>query len=163
MDTLITALGIVVGAAVATFGYSYTQRGARRAALALSFAEAIASVNRYRTLPYAIRRRVASDEQALVSLAQRATTVHEALDYHLALIKLEAPAVATAFTNLVATVRQEIAAYAKTAWEHPPVSLATDMNMGLGIVYATPLTDAAAAATCHEAMAAALRSWRLGK
>lgn len=162
MDTLITGLGIVVGAAVATFGYVYSQRGARRAALALSFAEAIASVNRYRTLPYAIRRRVASDEQALVSLAHRSTTVHEALDYHLALMMLEAPAVGTEFANLVATARQEIAAYAKAAWEHPPVAVATDMNMGLGAAYSTPRTDAAAA-KCHEAMVAALRSWRLGQ
>ena len=159
MTLVLTAIGILVAATVPTFGYMYVQRHRHRERLAHSFANAVLAISQYKSLPFRVRRRAGADAETRTVLANLATTTHEALDFHLALITLEVPSVAPSYTNLVSVARREIGDHVKRAWDAEPVSTDKGMNLGLGEQYPMPETERATE-VCLEAMRRELsRSW----
>lgn len=156
---LLTFVGILVAAIVATFGYLYTQASNDRERLARSFAEALADVNTFRFVPFQVRRRDATPDSRR-ELTKLVTKAQDRLDYHSVLLRLESPDVADAYIELVAVARREIDPKTKSAWESPPVSADRGLNMNLGVEYASPSTESAME-TCIAIMRERVgrRSW----
>lgn len=153
MAELVSAVGIAVSAITATVAYLVNQRQSRRARQAQLFAEALLAVSNFRNYPFLVARRSIGDSRE--KLVNIASSVHASLDYHADLLRLEAPALAAPFDDVLRAARKEYNDHGKRAWEMAPVAVDADMNRGLGSVFLSPETDKAIS-RCLSAMASEL-------
>ncbi|GIJ47943.1 hypothetical protein Val02_48290 [Virgisporangium aliadipatigenens] len=122
---LIAIFGAIVSAALT---YAFNQRAARRERLAQVFAEALQAVEDYAELPYRIRRRRGTPE-ARYELTEEVSRIQSRLAYHQALLRIEAPTAANAYTRLVRVVRRRAGSQMRDAWGKPVLLADTEMNL----------------------------------
>jgi hypothetical protein len=138
---------------IAPFGafvtYALNQRAVRKERRAKTFAEALTAVEEYLEMPYRIRRRPESSSAVRQQLTDEVSGLLARMAFHHAWLQIEASAVAGPYALLVATARAEAGAQMSLAWEQPP--LTTDSGMNLGDAYPRDRSNAARA-TCIEVM-----------
>ncbi|GHC91780.1 hypothetical protein RFN57_06440 [Streptomyces violaceochromogenes] len=100
-------------------------------------------------MPYRIRRRSESSSAVRQQLTDEVSSLLARMAFHQAWLQIEAPTVAGPYATLVATARAEAGAQMSLAWQHPPIT--TDSGMNLGIPYPRDRSNAARA-TCIEVM-----------
>jgi hypothetical protein len=143
MSDLIALAGVLATAAVAIYGYLYTNRASRRERMSQTFAEALNAVGDYQDLPFRVRRRPSAAPDVRASLADRISDIHSRLDFHLAWLRITAPEVAIAYDHLVSVLREEVGVHIKSAWLDPVIKTDAEMNLGLGRQYQCPRTEVA--------------------
>lgn len=138
---------------IALFGafltYALNQRAVRRERRAKTFAEALTAVEEYLEMPYRIRRRPESSSAIRQQLTDEVSSLLARMAFHQAWLQIEATTVAAPYATLVATARAEAGAQMSLAWQQPPIT--TDSGMNLGIPYPRDRSNAARA-TCIEVM-----------
>lgn len=128
--------------------YSLNQRAVRRERRSKTFAEAVTAVEEYLEMPYRIRRRMSSAE-ARQELTDEVSSILARMAFHQAWLQIEASSVAGPYATLVATARAEAGAQMSEAWQQPPIT--ADSGMNLGAAYPRVRSDAARA-LCIDAM-----------
>lgn len=127
--TWMTVLVGIAGAAgailVALMGGIASGRARRREVHAAAMQTVIAWVE----LPYRIRRRTSNDAGDLAELRELMHDLQERLSYYQALLAAESPRLGKAFAATVDEVKREYGAWIREAWESPPVSDPSDMNL----------------------------------
>ena len=140
-EALTSALvsGAVLAAAIAATINLWLARSRsreeERGRLRTAFAEAFVAYTTYKEMPYAIRRRHAdqsADER--VRLSEILREAQAQLAYHLAWTTLESPAVGDAYKNLVQHLRRTAGAAMHEAWEAPPITSDTQMNIPPAVI-----------------------------
>jgi hypothetical protein len=138
---------------IALFGayltYTFNQRAVRRERRAKTFAEALTTVEEYLEMPYRIRRRPESSSVVRQQLTDEVSGLLARMAFHQAWLQIEASAVAGPYSTLVATARAEAGAQMSLAWQQPPIT--TDSGMNLRASYPRD-RSIAARATCIEVM-----------
>ncbi|MEU2542350.1 MULTISPECIES: hypothetical protein [Streptomyces] len=129
--------------------YALNQRAVRRERRAKTFAEALTAVEEYLEMPYRIRRRSESSSAVRQQLTDEVSSLLARMAFHQAWLQIEATTVAGPYATLVATARAEAGAQMSLAWQQPPIT--TDSGMNLGIPYPRDRSNAARAA-CIEVM-----------
>lgn len=150
---VIAILGGIIAASVT---YWFNQRAARRERRALVFAEALNAVEDYAEMPYRVRRRRDTPE-ARYTLTDEVSKIQSRLAFHQALLQIECPDVAAAYSALVRAAKIQAGGQMQDAWRQPV--LRTDAEMNLGVRYPRDEIDAARA-TCITAMRRSLPSGR---
>ncbi|KND26587.1 hypothetical protein [Streptomyces stelliscabiei] len=140
---------------IALFGafltYALNQRAVRKERRAKTFAEALTAVEEYLEMPYRIRRRPKSSSTVRQQLTDEVSGLLARMAFHQAWLQIEASAVAGPYATLVATAtaRAEAGAQMRLAWDQPPIT--TDSGMNLGVPYPRDRSNAARA-ECIEVM-----------
>ncbi|MDH6432004.1 hypothetical protein M2158_000481 [Streptomyces sp. SAI-144] len=138
---------------IALFGafltYALNQRAVHREHRAETFAEALTAVEEYLEMPYRVRRRPKSASAVRQQLTDEVSGLLARMAFHQAWLQIEASAVAGPYATLVATARAEAGAQMSLAWQQPPIS--TDSGLNLGVPYSRDRSNAARA-TCIEVM-----------
>ncbi|WP_282795541.1 hypothetical protein [Streptomyces sp. CC224B] len=138
---------------IALFGayltYTFNQRTIRKERRAKTFAEALTTVEEYLEMPYRIRRRPESSSSVRQELTDEVSGLLARMAFHQAWLQIEASAVAGPYSVLVATARAEAGAQMSLAWQQPPIT--TDSGMNLGVPYPRD-RSIAARATCIGVM-----------
>ncbi|MFJ8543803.1 hypothetical protein ACIRFH_17590 [Streptomyces sp. NPDC093586] len=129
--------------------YTFNQRAVRRERRAKTFAEALTTVEEYLEMPYRIRRRPESSSSVRQRLTDEVSGLLARMAFHQAWLQIEASAVAGPYSDLVATARAEAGAQMSLAWQQPPIT--TDSGMNLGMPYPRD-RSIAARATCIAMM-----------
>ncbi|MGW8950268.1 hypothetical protein [Streptomyces sp. NPDC055709] len=96
----------------------YAARGNQRRDL---FAEALAAVRAYPDLPYRVRWRARSDADTRARLGELTYEALERMQNYRALLELDSPTVAMAYTNLVRETRRLGSPFRQSAWRIAPV------------------------------------------
>lgn len=99
------------------------------------FAEAFAVYTSYKEFPYAIRRRRAdqlADERT--RLSEELRQLQGKLSYFRAWTQFESSVVGEAYAELILEVRAHAGAAIRAAWQAPPSSADTDMNISLDVI-----------------------------
>ncbi|MFE7729155.1 hypothetical protein ACFU5D_25585 [Streptomyces anthocyanicus] len=138
---------IAIAGAVLT--YVLNQRAARKERRAKTFAEALTAVEEYLEMPYRIRRRPESSAAVRQQLTDEVSGLLARMAFHQAWLQIEASSVAGPYAALVATARAEAGAQMSLAWQQPPIT--TDTGMNLGAAYPRDRSNEARA-TCLEVM-----------
>ncbi|MGW1540735.1 hypothetical protein ACWCPM_10885 [Streptomyces sp. NPDC002309] len=122
---------------IALFGayltYTLGQRAVRRESRAKTVAEALTTVEEYLEMPYHIRRRPKSSSAVRQQLTDEVSGLLARMAFHQAWLQIEASAVAGPYSALVATARAEAGAQMSLAWQQPP--LTSDSGINLGVPY----------------------------
>lgn len=100
-------------------------------------------------MPYRIRRRPKSSSAVRQQLTDEVSGLLARMAFHQAWLQIEASAVAGPYAALVATARSEAGAQMSLAWQQPPIT--TDSGMNLGAPYPRDQSNVARA-TCIEVM-----------
>lgn len=100
-------------------------------------------------MPYRVRRRPKSASAVRQQLTDEVSGLLARMAFHQAWLQIEASAVAGPYATLVATARAEAGAQMSLAWQQPPIS--TDSGLNLGVPYSRDRSNAARA-TCIEVM-----------
>ncbi len=124
----IVAAVLTLTGTLATIAYNGLR--ARRDRQREVFARAFAAVADYWEFPYVVRRRRPDEpeaERGRISEALR--DVQRQLSFFQAWISIEAPRVAEAYDDLVATTRQIMGGQIREGWNAPPARSDADMNI----------------------------------
>ena len=120
---------------IALFGayltYALNQRAVRRERRAKTFAEALTAVEEYLEMPYRIRRRPRSSSAVRQQLTDEVSGLLTQMAFHQAWLEIEASAVTGPYATLVATARAEAGAQMSLAWDQPPITTGSGMNLGV--------------------------------
>ncbi|WP_242436163.1 hypothetical protein [Streptomyces sp. Root369] len=100
-------------------------------------------------MPYRIRRRPESSSAVRQQLTDEVSSLLARMAFHQAWLQIEATTVAGPYASLVATARAEAGAQMSLAWQQPPIT--SDSGMNLGIPYPRDRSNAARA-TCIKVM-----------
>jgi hypothetical protein len=133
-----------VALAGAFLTYALNQRATRRERRAQTFAEALTAVEAYLEMPYRIRRRPESSSAVRQQLTDEVSGLLARMAFHQAWLQIEASSVAGPYAALVATARAEAGAQMSFAWQQPPIT--TDSGMNLGSAYSRDRSNEARAA-----------------
>ena len=93
------------------------------------YAEAVQTLVAWTEFPYRVRRRTSDDPAALTALANHGHDLQERLAYHQARIATDHPDLARAYAETRAAVNCLVGPLISDAWEHSPVTKASDMNL----------------------------------
>jgi len=93
-----------------------------------SYAEALAAVERYRRLPYALYRLHDSTADTRAQLARMIGEIQESLAFHRRWLDLDSAAVGAAYNKLVDKVRETNSTYRQQAPDAPPPSADSDLE-----------------------------------
>jgi hypothetical protein len=100
------------------------------------FSKAFTATVSYEEFPYVVRRRRASSpEDERIRISNELREVQEKLSYYSAWLSTESPSVSQAFNTLIKQLRAVAGTEISRAWNEPPMSEDTGMNMpdlGLG-------------------------------
>jgi hypothetical protein len=146
---IIAVLGAIVSVAVT---YALNQRSGRRERQAKAFAEALAVVEDFATMPYRIRRR-ANTPEARHEISIELDKIQSGIAFQQAWLRIEAKEVAIAYDLLISAARNEAGLQMKEAWTLPPPNM--DDEMLLGRAYPRAEIDAARE-ECIEVMSISL-------
>ncbi|MCC3654028.1 hypothetical protein LIX60_21685 [Streptomyces sp. S07_1.15] len=138
-----------IALAGAVLTYVLNQRAARRERRAKTFAEALTAVEEYLEMPYRVRRRPESSAAVRQQLTDEVSGLLARMAFHQAWLQIEASSVAGPYATLVATARAEAGAQMSLAWQQPPIT--TDSGMNLGSAHPRDRSNRARAA-CIEVM-----------
>lgn len=119
---IVAAIAAVAGLT----GYFINGRLTRLGNKARYYAEALAAVERYKQLPYAIYRRHDGTPQTQSELAVMIGEAQEALSFHRRWLDLDSPIVGSAYHALVEKVHKTNRTYRRQAFQ---TSLRTDSDM----------------------------------
>lgn len=95
-------------------------------------------------MPYRIRRRPESSAAVRQQLTDEVSSLLARMTFHQAWLQIEASSVAGSYAALVATARAEAGAQMSLAWQQPPIT--TDSGMNLGTPYPRDRSNEARAA-----------------
>ncbi|HZI74890.1 MAG TPA: hypothetical protein VFD73_12875 [Gemmatimonadales bacterium] len=116
---MVTLIAAVIAAIVATIGYAVTVRAKLLEDRRKTYADALAAVHAYQSLPHRIRRRDDGSSEA-ASLGHEISTIQQNLDYYRNLLYLDSPELGDGYTALVQASRDQGKKYRDQAWERPP-------------------------------------------
>jgi hypothetical protein len=153
---IVAVIAILGGIVSASVTYWYNQRAARRERRATAFAEALATVEDYAEMPYRVRRRRNTSE-ARYELTDEVSKIQSQLAFHQALVQIESPDIAAAYSALVRAAKIQAGRQMQDAWRQPALTMDAEMN--LAVRYPRDEIDAARA-TCIIAMRRALAGRR---
>lgn len=126
---------LLAGAATllaALAGHVVNTMRARRDRWREEFAEALSAAVTYREFPYAVRRRRHDDLAAeRVRLSEAMREVQQSLADHSALIRTESAYVGSCYDHLVRRTREVVGPQIHDAWQAPPASKDSDMNISV--------------------------------
>jgi hypothetical protein len=94
------------------------------------YADAVATLVAWIEFPYRIRRRTDDLPETLAALAARGHDLQEKLACHQAWIGTESSYVANAYKTARTALGPRVGASAQEAWNSPPISSASEMNLG---------------------------------
>jgi len=94
------------------------------------YAEAVQTLVAWVEFPYRVRRRTDDEPATLSTLAQLGHDLQERLACHHAWIATEAPWVAISYAQTRSTIGPLVGATTAEAWNTPPATSATAMNLG---------------------------------
>lgn len=119
------------------------------------FADAFGDIAAYREFVYIVRRRRHDEPEAeRIRISTELSEVQRRLNHHRAVLTVEAPRVAKAFTALLATTRQIAGAAIREGWNKPPITTDADVHVDVDLSQMTPAEDAfLSAASDHLALA----------
>lgn len=134
----VAAAATVAAAAIAAFGavliHFLGQRKAVRDRKRDIAARGMADALAWLELPFRVRRRVNDEPATVAALADRMHSLQESLLFHLSWLRVELPGAYEAFQALVASAKDCAASPLSAAWDTPPASTPSAMNIGdLGI------------------------------
>ncbi|MGC9497280.1 hypothetical protein [Streptomyces sp. WG7] len=107
------------------------QRAVRRESRAKTFAEALTTVEEYLEMPYRTRRRPQSSPAVRQQLTDEVSDLLARMALRQAWLQIEASAVAGPCSALVATARADAGARMSLAWQQPPITTYSGMNLGV--------------------------------
>lgn len=114
-------LAAVVAASVSLLGLAVASRRGRVDRQRQLFAEAYADVVAYQEFVFIVRRRRADEPEAERGRISTALSeVQQSLNHHVAILRVEAPAVATVYANLVRHTRSTAGRFIRDGWDTPP-------------------------------------------
>jgi hypothetical protein len=123
----------ILAAVVAILGYTITHATNRVERRSRTYADAISALVQFQNLPHRIRRRSDGSDVTRALISEHVRNVHEALSYHVVLLRLDSPKVGAVFDELVKHTREEGARHRRDAWaSHPATS---DAEMANAIRY----------------------------
>jgi len=94
------------------------------------YAQAVQTLVAWIEFPYRVRRRTSDDPETLAGLANVGHNLQESLACNEAWIATEYPKLARSYAQTRATVNAAVGPALIEAWESPPVTKATEMNLG---------------------------------
>jgi hypothetical protein len=146
----------VIAAAAALTGYFLNSAISRREQKARYFAEALSAVERYRQLPYTIRRRHDSTSKTRAELAELIGEEQVNLTFYRRWLALDSPAVVGAYDGLISKIREKNSIYRQEASSAAPIQ--DDSELGQKIFY--EFNDSAEREACLELMRRELKLFR---
>ena len=108
------------------------------------YAEAVQTLVAWTEFPYRVRRRTDDSPATLTALANHGHDLQERLALHQAWIATKHPDVARTYAEARATLNGLVGPLINDAWEHSPITRASDMNLrgwGTGTECAEPITN----------------------
>lgn len=121
MSAWVPIVAAFIAALTASVGYFLTQRVSTIQARRQTYASALLAVESYKQLPYRIRRRGDDAPASRSALGSAISDCERDLDYYVALMDLEASAVARRFRALATLTRIRGTAFREQAWREPPL------------------------------------------
>lgn len=132
IGTGLTLLAIPVAVAVLTTAGNLvlkrfdTADGRRRD----HYADAVSTLVAWSEFPYRVRRRVDDEPDTMAALAAIGHDLQERLACHEAWISTDSATAAAAFKMARASLAEPVGEAIKDAWDKPPISKASEMNLG---------------------------------
>ncbi|MGY1594511.1 hypothetical protein ACI79D_21230 [Geodermatophilus sp. SYSU D00708] len=102
------------------------------------YAEASKALVAWSLFPDRIQRRVDDEPDTRAALAKTGTDITERLAYYSGWVHTESPVLGELYMSLAETLRRETAPRAQSAWKLPPRRSGDKMNLGTGVVDASP-------------------------
>jgi hypothetical protein len=127
-----TLSGSVVAAFTALVGYLLNGAAGRRMERMRRYADALDAVERYRQLPYTLRRRHNETAEMRDEMARLIADVQVALAFHRRWLRLEAEELGDAYDKLVDKIQIKNKGYRKDALALPPAGKDVDINVSPG-------------------------------
>jgi hypothetical protein len=127
-DALVLPVLVAVLTTAATLGLARISEAANRRRE--RYAEAIRTLVAWVEFPYRVRRRTSDDPATLTELATLGHDLQERLACHQAWIATDRPELAECYQRTRAAVSAAVGPAVTEAWSTPPVTRASDMNLG---------------------------------
>jgi hypothetical protein len=119
MATWVPLIAAIVAAFVALLGYWLTNRSKQLDAKAKAYAEALSTIEAYKSLPYRIRRRI-TDPKDEADLQHLVGDVQRDIAFYRRWLALESATVGLAFEALANRVMSQGGGYRREAWNAMP-------------------------------------------
>jgi hypothetical protein len=122
----------VVAAMTALAGYLLNSAAGRRAERMRRYADALDAVERYRQLPYTLRRRHNETAEIRDEMARMISEVQVALAFHRRWLRLDAEELGEAYDALVNKIQLKNKSYRKDALASPPATKDVEIEISPG-------------------------------
>jgi hypothetical protein len=128
MQDWIPVIVALIAAIAALAGYLINGRLNRLNDKMKAYAEALAAIEHYKQLPYAIYRLHDSTAETRAQLAKMIGETQENLAFHRRWLDLDSPSVGSAYNKLVDKIRETNSTYRRQAFDAPPPSADSDLE-----------------------------------